>query len=146
MSTDENKELIDLLRVVARRFRGAMNEQVLMHEASLTGFQGRLINLIGRSKEISQLLLTQFTESDKAQIARALKDLELRGLIKRNADKRDSRVKILSLTSDGERIYADLNQSHASIASLAFMGLNADEKETLSSCLKKIKTALETHS
>jgi len=138
-----DNELIDLLRTVAGGFQNRMQVQVATHGAGLTAFQARLINLIGRSEGVSQLTLASWTDRDKAQIARAVKELEGRGLVTRSAHASDWRAKCLALTAAGKRIHAELNDLRADLAAFALANLTKEEKEGVHISLHKMKAALK---
>lgn len=139
-----NNELIDLLRTVATGFQARMQEQVATDGSNLTTFQARLINLIGRNEGISQLLLGSLTERDKAQVARAVKELEARRLVTRTAHPSDWRTKCLVLTAEGRRIHACLSGLRQRLANEVLSGLSDEEKHAFRASLEKIDMALRS--
>lgn len=96
-----------------------MQEQVATSGSGLTAFKARLINLIGSNEGISQLTLASFTERDKAQIARAIKELEAHGFVTRSAHASDWRTQCLALTTEGKEIHAKLNNLRKELAAAA---------------------------
>lgn len=138
-----DNELIDLLRAVSSGFQARMQEQVAANRWGLTAFQARLINLIGRNEGISQLTLASFTERDKAQIARAIKALEARGLVTRSAHASDWRSQCLALTAQGGSIHAELIGLRRKLAATALRSVTEEEKRALQAGLLKMKGALE---
>ncbi len=135
-------ELIDLLRAVSHDFQARKQERIGADCPGLTAFQARLVNLIGRHEGISQLTLGSFTDRDKAQIARAVKELEARGLVTRAAHADDWRTKSLVLTAEGQRIHARLNGISGQLAADVLGRLSDGEKRALRSCLGKMEAAL----
>ena len=119
-----------------------MQEQVATSSAGMTAFQARLIHLIGSNEGISQLTLAAFTERDKAQIARAIKELEAHGFVTRSAHASDWRTQCLSLTTEGKKIHAKLKHLRKQLAATALCNLTEDEKHALEVGLSKMKTAL----
>lgn len=138
-----DNDVIDLLRGVAHAFQSRMQMEILAHGAGITAFQGRLINLIGRSEGVSQLTLASWTDRDKAQVARAVKELENRNLVLRSAHASDWRLKCLSLTAEGQQIHAELNDLRARLASVALDMLTSEEKNALRLGLGKMREALD---
>lgn len=136
-------ELIDLLRNAASLFQARMQNQVASIGDGLTGFQARLLNVIGRHDGISQLALASFMDRDKAQITRAVKDMEGRGLILRVAHESDWRIKSLTLTAKGRDMHARLNAIRHDLAVEMFSPLNDEEKNMLRQSLKKITGSFE---
>ena len=137
-------ELIDLLRTVSTGFQARMQEQVAAEGSGLTAFQARLINLIGRHDGVSQLTLGSFTDRDKAQIARAVKELEARGLVARTAHETDWRSKCLSLTGTGRQMHARLNAARRALATEMLGGFSGEEKAALRASFEKMAAALRS--
>ena len=138
-----NNELIDLLRTVSNGFRIRMQDRITASGSDLTVFQMRLVNAIGRSEGISQMELGSLMDRDKAQIARAVKELEARRLLTRNTHASDWRTKSVALTPEGRSVHARLNEARRELAVEALGGLSATEKQALHSCLQKIDAALQ---
>lgn len=93
--------LISLLREVSANFQMRLSELPANKELKLASFQARLFAVIDRSPKISQLKLAAKVERDKAQVARAIKELELRGLITPSVHETDWRTQCLSVTDEG---------------------------------------------
>lgn len=138
-----NDELIDLLRTVSNGFRTRMQDRITASGSGLTVFQMRLVNAIGRSEGISQLVLGTFMERDKAQIARAIKELEARGVVTRSTDVTDWRTKSVALTQQGRDLHARLNEIRRKLAAEALGGLSEAEIHALRAGLMKIDAALQ---
>lgn len=136
-------ELIDLLRTVTAGFQACMQQRVAAEGAGLGTFQARLLNLIGRNEGISQLGLGSFTDRDKAQIARAVKELETRGLVSRTPHPSDWRTKCLALTAGGKQLHMQLHDVRQQLAIEMFASLSEDEKQALHSILGKMAATLE---
>ncbi len=135
-------ELVNLLRAVANGFRLRMQARVAASGAGLPEFQARLINLIGRHEGVSQHALASLTERDKAQIARAIKELEVQGYVSRRAHASDWRSQCLALTAKGRKIHARLNEIRKEIGAAALSSLTQAEKQALKACLTKMHTAV----
>ncbi|WP_435948014.1 MarR family winged helix-turn-helix transcriptional regulator [Dryocola sp. BD586] len=138
-----NNELIDLLRTVSGAFQKRMQEQIAGNDFGLTVFQARLINIIGRNHGISQLNLGLATDRDKAQIARAVKELETLGFVARSTRAPDWRTKCLTLTPEGRRIHAHLKDIRSRLAADMLRGLSDEEKHTLQLSLEKMVAAFQ---
>ncbi|MFA5489918.1 MAG: MarR family transcriptional regulator [Candidimonas sp.] len=136
-------ELINLLRTVANGFHMRMQAAVAACGEDLPEFQARLINLIGRNEGISQQSLAALTERDKAQIARAIKELEAHGHVSRSAHTSDWRTQCLALTAQGRETHTRLNDIRRKLGAAALSILTMEEKQALKACLFKVKAALE---
>ena len=135
-------ELLDLLRGVANGFHKHMQARIAASGTGLPEFQARLINLIGRHDGISQQALAALAERDKAQIARAIKELEMHGHVARRAHASDWRSQCLVLTDKGKATHAELNAIRKNLGAAAVSKLTPAEKQTLKTCLGKIQAAL----
>jgi DNA-binding MarR family transcriptional regulator len=137
-----NSELIDLLRMVSSGFRARMQARIAAGQPDLTTFQARLVNAVGRNEGISQLELGTLLDRDKAQIARTVKELEARGLVKRGAHASGWRTKSVTLTPEGRSVHASLNEARRELATEALADLSDAEKHALRSGLMKMDAAL----
>ena len=138
-----NNELIDLLRRVSSGFRACMRDRIAAGGSGLTSFQARLINAVGRNEGVSQLELGSAMESDKAQVARAVKELEARGLLVRSVHESGWRTKSVALTQEGRDVHTRLVKAHGELAAEALGDLAEAEKHALRASLVKIDAALQ---
>ncbi|MDN0105353.1 MarR family winged helix-turn-helix transcriptional regulator [Yersinia rochesterensis] len=137
-----DNEIIDLLRTVAASFHLRMKEQVVANDSGLSAFQAQLLNLIGRNDGISQQALGSFTERDKAQIARAIKELDTGGFVTRSLKASDKRTKCLTLTPAGSALHIQLNALRGQLAVEVLSSLDDDEKHALHVSLQKMAVAM----
>lgn len=137
-----DNEIIELLRTIANSFQMRMKEQIASSDSDLSAFQSRLINIIGRNDGISQLTLGMLTERDKAQIARAVNELETAGFVTRSLNESDKRSKCLTLTAAGTEMHLQLNGIRGQLAIEALSSLADDEKHALHATLQKMAKRL----
>lgn len=121
-----------------------MKEFVVANNSEVSAFQAQLINLIGRNDGISQLTLRSITERDKAQVARAIKELETNGFVARLTKASGQRTTSLTLTPEGRSLHTQLNALRGQLASEALSPLTLPEKQSLQESLQKISTLLNT--
>lgn len=133
-----DNEISDLLRTIANHLQMRMKEHVTTQQLGLSAFQARVVNLIGRTDGISQLQLATLTERDKAQIARAVKELEIAGHVSSAAKASDKRLKCLSLTSTGQALNQKLNRIREHLTAHALDTLTPEEKQALQLTLSKV--------
>jgi DNA-binding MarR family transcriptional regulator len=133
-----NEILADLLRKVSTAFQVHLNRMSAMEELGLTPYQAQLLSVIGRYPTISQLSLATSTERDKAQVARAIKELEKRGFVVRSSHETDWRTQCLSLTDAGTRAAIPIETQRAELITQAFRDCSAAEQENLRQALEKI--------
>ena len=137
-----NDNPITLLRAVSATFQLRLSEMTAIAELGLAPFQARLLSVIGRSPGISQLSLAASTERDKAQIARAIKELERRGFVTRSAHETDWRTQCLNVTDEGGRAAAILDAERADLVAKALQTCSAEEQDALGSILAKINRSI----
>jgi DNA-binding MarR family transcriptional regulator len=80
--------------------------------------------------------------SDKAQMARAVKDLEDRALVARQAHQFDWRAQCLHLTAYGKRVHALLSAQRAALGREVSGDLSGKELAQLESALQTMRTRL----
>jgi DNA-binding MarR family transcriptional regulator len=131
-----------LIREVSRNFQERLQEMGAIEELKLAPFQARVLSVIHRHPAISQLTLAASTDRDKAQVARAVKELERLGLITRSAHKADWRARSLDLTDAGRRASMRLAQGRAELVKAALSACSAQEQEALQRSLEKINRSL----
>lgn len=98
-----NAELIELLFGVLDKLRGHFDAAAA--ETGLTGGRARAIASLSGPTPMRQLAATM--ACDPSNITGVVDDLERRGLVTREADPRDRRIKLLVLTKQGERTRRD---------------------------------------
>jgi len=140
--SDVNDILITLLREVSTNFQLRLAEMSAIEKLDLAPFQARLLSVIGRSPGISQLALTVSTERDKAQVARAIKELERRGFIARSAHESEWRTQCLSVTKEGKRAAARVDVQRAQLVAKALRDCSAEEQDALCRTLEKINRTI----
>lgn len=135
-------DLPDLLRDISHGFRRQLQELAPLGDLGLAPFQARLLNIVGRHPGLSQNSLADATGRDKAQIARATKELETRGLLARTPHETDWRTQRLTLTPEGESASARIDAVRAELAARMLGQLSASEQAELFRLLSKLKRAL----
>lgn len=82
--------------------------------------------------------LAEVSNTTPASVASLVKGLEQRGLVERQPDPDDSRVKLLRATPAGADIVAGYEQAMIEANHAVFAVLSQEEKETLLSLLNKV--------
>jgi MarR family transcriptional regulator, temperature-dependent positive regulator of motility len=135
-------ELLDLFGAVANGFHARLQGLAVLDELGLAPFQARTLSLISRYPGCSQQALSISTGRDKAQVARAIKELETRGLITRQAHRRDWRAQSLSVTPEGKQASKLLLRHRAQAGAAILQDLNLKEREVLRRALSKMRARL----
>lgn len=137
-----NEILTTLLREVSTGLHLRLSEMDVIKDLELAPFQARLLSIIGRTPGVSQLALAVSTERDKAQVARAIKELERRGFIVRSVHETDWRIQCLNVTKEGKRASMVINQQRAELIAKALHECSAAEQDALCCTLEKINQAI----
>ncbi|MDP3549243.1 MAG: MarR family winged helix-turn-helix transcriptional regulator [Novosphingobium sp.] len=136
--------LIDLLSDVSHRFQQRLRDEVQAADIDLTPFEAKALVTIARLPGSTQQAIAGRMGCDKAQLARAVKVLEARSLVTRNASAEDWRAWDMVLTPSGETIFADLQAGRANISRVCLANVSFDEREMLSDILIKMLDGLES--
>ena len=80
---------------------------------------------------------------DKGQIARAIKELEAHGLIRREASTSDWRSQVLLLTPQGEEIARQAARRRADLGAYALQDLSPETRDVTTDALRRILARLQ---
>ena len=119
---------------------GFMSE-VLSDEFCLTEL--RVLAEIYLQKSTSATNISHETGIDTGYLSRILKRLERKGLVKRKALVRDGRVRELTLSAEGLRIYTSIAQKMAETIDQLLTRLTEDEQRRLLGAMDEIQRLLK---
>jgi MarR family transcriptional regulator, temperature-dependent positive regulator of motility len=94
----------------------------------LTPVQFAAMSAIHETPGIDQASIASAIAYDRATIGGVIDRLENKGWVTRTVNKRDRRAREVSLTSEGERVFAEVTPLVADLQSDILPGLNEDEK------------------
>jgi DNA-binding MarR family transcriptional regulator len=104
----------------------------------------RSLAVIARYQPLTAKQLGTLTSSDAFKVARSIELLVRRGLIHRDVDKADRRRANLRLTSEGRKIYKDIEKFAVRVETELTATLSANEREMLGQVLDKLDQQLES--
>lgn len=115
----------------------------------ISGSQWGILKTIARSTEQGRagIRLTDMGERllvRPPSITRAIDRMERMGLVKRHADARDQRVKLIRLTPAGERLVEQVMQGLEQHVDLVMGGLNQRQRQELHRLLDRLSAHLES--
>ncbi|MCJ1960475.1 MarR family winged helix-turn-helix transcriptional regulator [Novosphingobium mangrovi (ex Hu et al. 2023)] len=139
------EKLANRMRNIAESFQDHLAHMPALRELALTPFQARLLRVIGQRPGVSQLELARRTQRDKAQVARAIKELDTRGLVERRAHPDDWRSQCLFLTPSASTAREKVEDQRREVAAIAFSSLDEAEQDQLMTLLGRIESTLATH-
>jgi DNA-binding MarR family transcriptional regulator len=132
-------DVVFALRVTAQQVDNAITEW--MADTAGTPARFQILGLLWASgadgvlhKEIVKTL-----EVTRATVSGLMAALERDGLVKSSVDRDDRRNLVATLTSRGRAIFEKAIDSNAASVRAAFATLSADERETLTSLLRRLR-------
>lgn len=108
-----------------------------LEQYGLTPLEGKVLCRLDNSG-CGQEELGMFFEVDKGWMAKLLSALEERRLIERGVNEKNRRQKLVSLTSDGEQMVANLQAVFEEWDRLCFQGFTDEEKQTHVDFIRRI--------
>jgi DNA-binding MarR family transcriptional regulator len=138
MSSDVLDAIFDLRRALARGGAGAFSE---------TGVGPRqvlVLRELRRAGSTSQVDLSRATVMDPVSVMRVLDALERRGWTRRDSHPEDRRRKLVSITPEGKRALADLDNAYEGFRTLANAALSPRERVQFCTMAARIAVALQT--
>ena len=104
----------------------------------------RSLAVIARYQPLTATQLANLTSSDAFKVARAIELLVRRGLIHRDVDQGDRRRASLRLTTNGHKIYKDIERFSVRVERELIAGLDETELAMLRQSLDKLDRLLES--
>lgn len=105
----------------------------------------RLVAVLAEQPGLTQQEIVARTEMDKMTVSRAAQTLVERQLASRVPHGNDKRSHRLSLTSEGERLYAQVAPAALAMEQQIVAELSPEELAALKAMLAKLKSAAERH-
>ncbi|GII01695.1 MarR family winged helix-turn-helix transcriptional regulator [Planobispora takensis] len=133
-------EVVALMGEVAARYNRRYEEAAGRHR--LTALQAKMLVLIAAGP-LPMRRIARLFNCDPSNVTGIVDRLEGRGLLRREADPADRRVKNITLTPDGRRAVTELRRS-LGFAAAPLGALEESERIQLRDLLKKMLAADET--
>lgn len=142
MPRPTNTEVMDRLHAVMHGLRRHLQQALRDDADGLGPMEARCLNYFAQHSGHTQSELVQHAGRDKAQIARLVKSLFERGLLRGEPDPADGRVLRLSPTPAGLALHRRLQQHRARFEKTLTAGLSAQERATLLALLDRLQDNL----
>ncbi|MFB7734678.1 MarR family winged helix-turn-helix transcriptional regulator [Streptomyces sp. NPDC056112] len=127
-------EVVELIGDVVARFYEDYEEAAGEH--ALTGAQARLLSLLSL-EPLPMRKLAQKLKCEPSNVTGIVDRLETRGLVERQADPGDRRVKLAAATEDGRRVARELREG-LRFAREPLAGLSEEERMALRDLLRRM--------
>lgn len=126
-----------LVHEVARLLKRRFEDEARGHGITLP--QWRALTQIAKNDCISQVALASTIDADPMTTSGILDRLEKRGLVVREPDPADSRVKLARLTDEGQVLFTVARSVGQAMYESALDGVTPDERKTVEAVLEKIR-------
>ncbi|MEH6443155.1 MAG: helix-turn-helix domain-containing GNAT family N-acetyltransferase [Oceanospirillaceae bacterium] len=123
---------------------GALNEGMLDSDFPLA--QARIIFELAQSNDVAAADLAQTLSVDRGYLSRMIAVLNQRGLLNKTPDLKNKKRIVLSLSTQGEAVFADLNQASVHEIRELIAPLSEKEREVLVESMQKISQLLSGQS
>ncbi|WP_326830400.1 MarR family winged helix-turn-helix transcriptional regulator [Xylophilus rhododendri] len=135
--------MLDLIHTVMHQVRSQQYRILRDGPHDITHMDSRVLGYFGRHPGATQSDLAAFSGRDKAQLARLVKGLRDRGLLRATPDETDRRNVRLDLTEAGRTIQDTLRQQAALVGEKAVAGFSEDERAQLALLLRRLQSNLD---
>ena len=127
-------EVVELIGEVVARFHADYEEAAA--ERALTGAQAKLLSLLSL-EPLPMRKLAQKLKCEPSNVTGIVDRLEARGLVERQPDPADRRVKVAAATEEGRRVARGLRES-LRFARAPLAGLSEGERVALRDALRRM--------
>lgn len=106
--------------------------------------QGRILFALWKEDGLSQVELARRTKLDKSTLALMLERMERQGQVRREADPKDSRIRIVRLPEANKALLAAYAAASREMTDIFYAGMDPSEIEVFESTLRRLVENLET--
>lgn len=135
---NDQSSILDVLWQLAFHVKIRCKRAVQQYGLDLNGMHVRTLRLLQSHPGCTAIQLCEISGRDKAQITRLLKDLEARGLIRRQPHPHDRRSQTLSLTSSAEALMARIRAAENEVEEQYVTGLSEQELQAFRVTARKM--------
>lgn len=135
------KEILREIGMIARALDSISN--IEFKEVELTKGQYLYLIRICEHPGIIQEKLAEMIKVDRTTAARAIKRLEIQGLIEKKNDDNNKKIKKIFPTDKGEKIYPFLTREGEYSNRVALSGFSQEETDIIYNLLQRIRKSIE---
>lgn len=139
MTRHANTEVLDRLHTLMHGLRRHLQEAMRHDGEGLGPMEARCLGYFMRHDGATQSELVQHSGRDKAQIARIVKALHERGLLRSCPDPDDGRSQRVSVTAGGQALQRKMQLHRARFEKSMTSGLAEGERATLLALLDRLQ-------
>jgi DNA-binding MarR family transcriptional regulator len=135
-------EILREIGMIARALDSISN--IEFKEFELTKGQYLYLVRICEHPGIIQEKVAEMIKVDRTTAARAIKKLEIQGLIEKRDDENNKKIKRLYPTEKGKKVYPALKREGDYSEKVALSGFTEEETETIFSLLQRVRGNIES--
>jgi DNA-binding MarR family transcriptional regulator len=136
-------EVLERVHAIMHLYRSAQQRGLRAGPHDLAHMEIKVLGFFARRPGATQSDLAAHSGRDKAQLARLVRGLRDRGLLIAVADETDKRSTRLSLSEEGNAMYAALHRHDGTLAEAALDGIADADRATLLDLLERVRVNLE---
>ena len=115
----------------------------LSEKGKFVSSHGFILYLLSIEKQLSKKEIAERINRDKSTTTVLIRRLVEEGLVEEQSDRRDNRIKLISLTEKGRRMNSMTGEISKSLLDVCYRGFTEEEKSTLLSLLLKMNSNVE---
>lgn len=123
------------------RFLSHLNDRLKETGLPVNAPDAKIIFTVKHHKTIAISQLVKQLGRDKSQVSRKVQELEEKGILTRETDPENSRISLISLTSEGETLVRQMAAETEAVMAELLQPLEDSEQETLRRLLSKISAS-----
>ncbi|NIA52855.1 MarR family transcriptional regulator [Massilia sp. TW-1] len=136
-------EVLERVHDIMHLYRSAQQRSLRAGPHDLAHMEIKVLGFFARRPGATQSDLAAHSGRDKAQLARLVRGLRDRGLLKAVTDEADKRSTRLSLSDEGKAMFAALHVHDGALAEAALDGIPDADRATLLDLLARVHANLE---
>tara|TARA_R100000935_G_C2835149_1_gene167665 strand:- start:1030 stop:1506 length:477 start_codon:yes stop_codon:yes gene_type:complete len=144
---DSSTELADIIaeqiHLLRRLFKARQYRAYPDVPSDMMYMGGRFLGFVGDRPGTTQSDLIAHFRRDKGQVAKIIRGLRERDLVRSEVDETDRRAQKLYLTSEGQRIRVEIQRKNQNVAQQAIDGLSRADQKKLADLLLHIQNNLD---
>lgn len=137
MNTNNIISLISTIREKANKL--IIREMTNRNIRGLVTSHGDIFAALFKEQVLTMKEIADRIERDKSTVTALVDKLIDMGYVKKEKDSSDNRVVLVSLTDEGKQLQSDFEEISNKLLATVYKGITAEEKETLTKILSKIK-------
>lgn len=141
-NADRDRSLRLMREIAAAQLRAG---EAWIRERDVSIEQAFLIGYLVENPGVIQRDIARSLNRGEANISSMLSKLEARGLVQREAEHGNARIKRVSATEAGQAVIAGLDHAMAETDQKILSAASADERRMLTEVLDKIATHIDLH-